>query len=457
MKIAFYINGGYEPILTRLAKELSEFNIFALCQNNLSYRSSLKDSVYISTKYLYSDFNSRYQNFSLNDDKEYSINLYSALSADKSHFKRKSAKYQEKISMIMYEIFEEWINDIKPDFVFFPIIESIDSMIFYQLCVTLNIKTVCYGHGRHINRSFFTESHTESLPFYYKFITNSSEHDTLAESFLCEFKLNNKVLIYSDFYKETSFSNVALYSENIFVRFMRNLILSFTIEKHNQTLSLKVKFLVYIERIIVPLEKVIYRLFEKIYVKPVSILPSQFELFPLHFAPESSINTPNPYFIDQIRAIEHIKFFNSNSNRVLLVKEHPAMYMRRPISFYKRIKKMPFVRFVPLSTKTSSLIEKANKVYSITGTAAMEAFFHGVEWKLLGYNFQSDWLEDNPSKINDPKSFIIDIIKISSNFILLSPSKRNSKLNNVLFSNYNIIEMANNFRFHIYNTIKYSK
>ena len=87
MNIAFYLNGGYEPILSSLAKELHEYNIIALCQNNLSYRSAQKQPIYTATKYLYSDFNKRFDNFPVNEEKEYLINLYVALSADKSHFK----------------------------------------------------------------------------------------------------------------------------------------------------------------------------------------------------------------------------------------------------------------------------------------------------------------------------------------------------------------------------------
>ena len=91
MNIAFYINGGYEPILSNLAKELNEYNIIAFCQNNLSYRSAQKKPIYKTTKYLYSDFNKRFDNFLVNEEKEYLINFYVALSADKSHFKMHSA------------------------------------------------------------------------------------------------------------------------------------------------------------------------------------------------------------------------------------------------------------------------------------------------------------------------------------------------------------------------------
>jgi hypothetical protein len=457
MNIAFYINGGYEPILSSLAKELNEYNIIAFCQNNLSYRSAQKKPIYKAAKYLYSDFNKRFDNFLVNEEKEYLINLYVALSADKSHFKMHSASYQEKVSKIMYSIFEEWLNELKPDFVFFPIIESIDAMILYQLCFSLKIKTICYGHGRHINRSFFTESYTESLPYYYKYISNNQDNTILAASFLNDFKINKKTLIYSDFYSDTSNTDFNIKLENLFIRFVRNIILTFTIEKHNQTLSLKVKFLVFIERILVPLEKKIYRLVEIFYIKPVKNLPYKFDLFPLHFSPESSINTPSPYFIDQIRAIEHIKFFENTNNSILLIKEHPSMYMRRPISFYKKIKKMPYVRFVPMDTKISNLIEKSDRVYSITGTAAMEAFFLGIDWKLIGKNFLSDWLEDNMSNINNPTSFINDVIKVSSDFILFSPTSKNKKLNNALFSKTNILKMANHFRSHINNTLKFRK
>lgn len=455
MKIAFYINGGYEPILSNLAKELIDYDIFAFCQNNLAYRSALSSSIYKEKKYLYSDFNRKYNAFPEIDNKEYLIDLYVALSTDKSHFKKKSSYYQEKVSKVMYCIFEEWINDLKPDFIFFPIIESIDSMILYQLCISLNVTPICYGHGRHINRSFFTEKFTESLPFYYKFIPLDKKDISNAEVFLNNYLTKKKSLTYSDFF-ETSFEESVTFDvENVFFRFLRNLILSFTIEKHNQTLSLRVKFLVFVEKLLVPLERRIFRIFEYLYIRPIKDLPQNFDLFPLHFSPESSINTPSPYFIDQLRAIEHIKFFESSQNKILLLKEHPAMYMRRPFSFYRKIHKMPFVRFVPSNTKIVGLIENADKIYSVTGTAALEAYFLRKEWRLLGKNFLSEWIQDNKNINGDPLLFISDVFKVSANFILFSPTLKNRKLNNALFSKNNISEMANHFRFHINNTLKY--
>src|SRR5262249_20880424 len=67
-------------------------------------------------------------------------------------------------------------------------------------------------------------------------------------------------------------------------------------------------------------------------------LPAKFIYYPLQTTPESSINTPAPYFIDQMRAIDAIRMAMP-SDHALIVKEHWASIGIRSPSFYRALRR----------------------------------------------------------------------------------------------------------------------
>src|SRR6185437_10215324 len=52
-------------------------------------------------------------------------------------------------------------------------------------------------------------------------------------------------------------------------------------------------------------------------------LPPRFIFYPLQYTPESSINVPAPYLVDQFRVVDALRFAMP-SDCALVVKEHPA-------------------------------------------------------------------------------------------------------------------------------------
>ena len=63
-------------------------------------------------------------------------------------------------------------------------------------------------------------------------------------------------------------------------------------------------------------------------------------------------------YIDQMRVIDEI-MLNRDSNHILIVKEHPAMYLKRNFAFYKELKRKPFIRFINKEFNSIELIKKA--------------------------------------------------------------------------------------------------
>ena len=203
-------------------------------------------------------------------------------------------------------------------------------------------------------------------------------------------------------------------------------------------MNLKVKVLVTLEKIVVPLQHFIFLLLEYFYLKPLNSLPQEYDYFPIHFSPESSINTPAPFYIDQIRVIDTIMLNRKNTNRLLLIKEHPAMFGKRPLIFYRNLKKIPYVRFIKTNMNSIELLKKATITYTVTGTVALEAFLLDKKFHILGENFLSKWINENNIIDNDKRLvFINDVLNVSDDFVLYPPSN-NLKKNSLLFSEKNI-------------------
>lgn len=79
----------------------------------------------------------------------------------------------------------------------------------------------------------------------------------------------------------------------------------------------------------------------------------------------------------------------------------------------------------------------------------MESFYIGTKWQMLGENFLSEYINQN--KNASPFDFSIDTLKVSGDFVLFSPPRKNNIRKKVLFAKQNLINMANYFKFYINN------
>jgi hypothetical protein len=138
-------------------------------------------------------------------------------------------------------------------------------------------------------------------------------------------------------------------------------------------------------------------------------LPSRFAFYPLQYSPESSINTPAPYFVDQMRAIDAIRFAIP-SDHWLVVKEHPACVEMRPPSFMRRLRRTPGVIVMKSTVSSIELIKRAGITITVSGTAALEAFLLGRPSLALGRGL-SAWLIGKNATDTDLRSRIVQSIQ----------------------------------------------
>src|SRR5262249_5031107 len=138
-------------------------------------------------------------------------------------------------------------------------------------------------------------------------------------------------------------------------------------------------------------------------------LPPRFIYYPLQTTPESSINTPAPYFVDQLRVIDAIRFAMPNDH-LLVIKEHPVGGIPiRPISFMRSVRRRAGVVVAHYRTDARALTERAACTVSVTGTATLEAFLLGKPSLSLGSNFITEYL-GGPCPIDKLNERLHDVI-----------------------------------------------
>jgi hypothetical protein len=120
-------------------------------------------------------------------------------------------------------------------------------------------------------------------------------------------------------------------------------------------------------------------------------LPQKFIYYPLQVTPESSINTPAPYYVDQERVVDLLRM-NMPSDHILVVKEHRALFMLRSKRFMDRLRRKSGVLVVHNELPAREIIKRAAVTISVTGTSTLEAFLLGKPSLTLGPMFLSEFL-----------------------------------------------------------------
>jgi Capsule polysaccharide biosynthesis protein len=111
-------------------------------------------------------------------------------------------------------------------------------------------------------------------------------------------------------------------------------------------------------------------------IAEAAALPERFIFYPLQYTPESSINVPAPYFVEQTRVVDALRFAMP-SDYVLVVKEHPVCLGMRPLDFLPRLRNLPGVMVIKASVPAIEVIKRAALTATVTGTAAFEAILLG--------------------------------------------------------------------------------
>ncbi|MBI4127259.1 hypothetical protein HY463_00965 [Candidatus Peregrinibacteria bacterium] len=111
-----------------------------------------------------------------------------------------------------------------------------------------------------------------------------------------------------------------------------------------------------------------------LFVKPD--FNEDYSYFPLHVEPEVAIQVWAPYYDNQIEICRTLAKALPVGQK-LYVKEHPNMLYERPVSYYKKLLRIPNVKLIDPFVGSQKVVRNSKSVFTITGTAGMEAFFMG--------------------------------------------------------------------------------
>ena len=121
------------------------------------------------------------------------------------------------------------------------------------------------------------------------------------------------------------------------------------------------------------------KIYKLVYKNGVSdIEGKKYYLYPLHKQPEASIDVIGKYYDDQQLNIRNIAS-QLKDDEYLIVKEHSNAIGDRSYNFYKSLSNYPRVLIVDDTANTKKLIESSKGVFTVSGTAALEASLLGVQ------------------------------------------------------------------------------
>lgn len=113
-------------------------------------------------------------------------------------------------------------------------------------------------------------------------------------------------------------------------------------------------------------------------------LNCKYVYFPLHLQPEMTTDVLGGIYYDQILAIEKLRAMLP-PDWMIYVKENPKQTkLMRLDYFFKRLRLLPNVKYVDRSVDTYALMDHAQFVATITGTAAWEAISGGKAALIFG-------------------------------------------------------------------------
>lgn len=156
-------------------------------------------------------------------------------------------------------------------------------------------------------------------------------------------------------------------------------------------------------------------------VEKIPDLKRKYIYFPLHYQPECATSPMGDIFVDQLLAVE-ILSASLPDDWMIYIKEHPAQWRLRGINYsiyrykgyYERMARLKNTKIVPMQMDTYSLINDAEAVATITGTAGWEAILRRKPTLIFGY----PWYKHAPGifKIDSVKSCSEALKKIVGGF-----------------------------------------
>lgn len=322
------------------------------------------------------------------EDWKYPGTLYRDIEAEKRTFKHAPATVQQARAMGIYRQIRRFMSEFAPDYALVSQVEGFDGKAFIAAANEQGAGVVVPTSCRNLGGMFFSMDDRETLPGYAS--ASALEHRQAAEACIQNFRQSPAP---ARWIPDTSGDDrLESFEQPLPVRAMAAVRRWGGTPGTFQWDYLRASMLNNLPLVRDAVWGIRRRLNEHYCdVRTLDGLPSKFIFYPLQYSPESSINTPAPYFLDQYRAIDAIRFAMP-SDCVLVIKEHPACILLRDAGFVRRLQHTAGVVVAHYALPSLELVKRAGLTVSVTGTATLEAFLLGRQAVTLGSSLASGFL-----------------------------------------------------------------
>src|SRR5690349_5000296 len=339
-------------------------------------------------------------------EKTYKINLWEVAFAERFfHNHNPYHKFTDKEICGILEreckLFEEILDEIKPNFLIMKLTDSHQSNLMVQLCKAKGIKVLMMGPTRFAYKYDIYEDYDKITPFSNIEKINLSTIKTFEElqSYLKKYQAIQDITTFKERTKLSPWTRIKKYIKYLLL--VGNKEFQDYYANYGKTIFKSLTRFFFIIR---TLRK---HFIDKKFIRQIDSNES-FVYFPLHAEPERSVLLVAPFYTHQLEIITHIAK-SLPIDYKLYVKEHPGMfeYAWREINYYKKILELPNVHLVHPSTSSEELLKKCSLVVTITGTTGLEAAFYNkssivfadVSYSILPSVYRIKNIEDMPYAI----------------------------------------------------------
>jgi hypothetical protein len=327
--------------------------------------------------------------------------LFRDLASEKRNYKSGPANAQRERAMEIYRQTRRFMQAFQPTNALVSQVEGFDGKAFIATAKELGAKIAVPTSARNLEGTYFSPDDHETLPAYARI--GAEVWTESAERFVGEFRLNPRPAAPKSISQSERLDDFhPPLAKRAFHAFRRWMTVPGGFQPDFLRVSLLNNLPVIRDLIWAARRKRNEKFFD---IGSLEKLPKKFVFYPLQYTPESSINTPAPYFVDQMRAIDAIRFAMPG-DCTLVVKEHPACILLRSSEFVRRLQRTAGVAVARFSLPSIELCKRAVATISVTGTATFEAMLLGKTALCLGPNLVSDFLggvcsiEELPQRLN---------------------------------------------------------
>ena len=317
-------------------------------------------------------------------EQKYDINLWSITSSDRvfnkyNKFYTFSRDEILKILELECKFFENVLEISKPDFFMTTVTDQRRSNLLERMCRSKGIKVLMLETSRLGYRSTISEEANEID--YFQDMQSTNNKITFSE-------LRENIKKFSR-YKQAKSLRAGGFNFSMWEKIKSSLYWMINTFDKEYRMGYDhfgmTRFNVITDR----LSAAIKRSYRESYIDKAlvrKVKNEKFVYFPLSVEPERTLSISAPFYMNQLEIIKNVAR-SIPADYKLYVKEHMAMRYRhwRPISYYQTIMDLPNVTLIHPSLSNEELIKNCSIVFTVTGTAGLEAAYYGKSSIIFGH------------------------------------------------------------------------